>query len=87
MVGEDSLGSRGQDRVILLSEQREISDQQEESDKNKLLTHYGEPGSVALPCLAAVLMLGDAPVCREGILLLNIRDVKSSEGRQREPVT
>lgn len=55
--------------------------------ERKLLTHYGEPGSIALARLAAVLMLGDAPVCGEGILLLNIRDVKSPEGGQREPVT
>lgn len=32
-------------------------------------------------------MLGDAPVCRESILFLNIGDVKSPKGGQREPVT
>lgn len=54
---------------------------------HNLLTHYREPGSVALPCLATVFMLGDAPVRGEGILFLNIRDVKSPEGGQWEPVT
>lgn len=53
----------------------------------KFLTHYREPGSVALACLAAVLMSCDAPVCGEGILLLNVRDVQSPEGGQQEPVT
>lgn len=53
----------------------------------KLLTHDREPGSIALSCLAAVLVFCDAPVCGEGVLLLNVRDVKSPEGGQREPVT
>ena len=52
-----------------------------------VLTHHGESGPVALARLAAVLVPGDAAVGGEGILLLNIGDVKSSEGGEREPVT
>lgn len=48
----------------------------------KLLTHNREPGSVALARLAAVFVFGDAAVCGEGVLLLNIRDVKGPEGGQ-----
>jgi len=88
MVGEDSLGSGGQEWVsFLVKRTREYLTHMTKLTTPSGLTHHREPGSVALARLAAVLMFGDAPVCGEGILLLNIRDVKSPEGGQGEPVT
>lgn len=43
--------------------------------KKLFLTHYREPGSIALARLPAVFMPGNAPVGGKGILLLNIWDV------------
>lgn len=91
MVGEDSLGSGGQEQGCFVCQDKQ--EYQTNMSKvtttttTKLLTHDREPGSIALSCLAAVLVFGDAPVCGEGVLLLNVRDVKSPEGGQREPVT
>lgn len=62
MVGEDSLGSRGPDRNIFGQDKENHESQREGIDMSSLLTHHGEPGSVALPRLATVLVFGDAPV-------------------------
>lgn len=92
MVGEDSLGSGGQEHGCFVRQDKEeyqtnMSKVTTATATTKLLTHDREPGSIALSRLAAVLVFGDAPVCGEGVLLLNVRDVKSPEGGQREPVT
>lgn len=50
-------------------------------------THDREPGSIALPRLATVLVFCDAAIGGEGVLLLNVWDVKSSKGGDGEPVT
>ena len=55
-------------------------------DGFQTLTHDREPGSIALACLPAVLVLGDAAVGGEGILLLHLRDIQRPERRQEEAV-
>lgn len=41
-----------------------------------ILTQHRETSPIALPGFSAVFVLGDAAVCREGVLFLNVRYVE-----------
>ena len=49
-------------------------------------TCHREAGPVALPGLPAILVLGDAAVGGEGVLLLHVRDVQPAVGSDKKPV-
>lgn len=49
-------------------------------------TCHGEASPIALPGLPAVLVLGDAAVGGEGVLLLHVRDVQPAVVSNKKPV-